>query len=332
MKAHKILPGAKTLSRILDISPEAKRRLRWLEWWEAHGRNTRLTCRHFGISPDTFYRWKKRYKPGYLKTLESLSCKPHSFKRSNISLTIIDLVVKLRKQDMGLSKYKLAYILQRDHQIFLSSSTIGRILKERGLIEEARLIKGLKKRRLINWRIPRLRVAYQQRYKEPGNLIQIDTKRIVILGETFYQFTAVDCFTKIGYSKIYRKATSSNGRDFLINLLTKFPFKIKTVQTDNGSEFLLEFHRECVSRGIIHYFSHPQTPKDNSLVERFIQTTEYELWLFDETLIPDLAYLNETISCWLGRYNSYRPHQSLNYLTPMEYYLLKTKGGEVSGR
>ncbi len=33
MTAHKILPGAKTLARILDISPEAKRRLRWLDWY-----------------------------------------------------------------------------------------------------------------------------------------------------------------------------------------------------------------------------------------------------------------------------------------------------------
>jgi len=28
MKAHKILPGAKTLARILDISPEVKKRLK----------------------------------------------------------------------------------------------------------------------------------------------------------------------------------------------------------------------------------------------------------------------------------------------------------------
>ena len=67
------------------------------------------------------------------------------------------------------------------------------------------------------------------------------------------------------------------------------------------------------------------------MVERIIQTTEYELWLFDETIIPDAEYLNKRVSAWFDRYNSYRPHQSLNYLTPMEYYQSKKKG-EVYGR
>jgi len=103
-------------------------------------------------------------------------------------------------------------------------------------------------------------------------------------------------------------------------------------RTDNGSEYLLYFHQECLKRKITHYFSHPYTPKDNALAERMIQTTIYELWLFDQTLIPEVAYLNQKLSVWVGRYNTYRPHQSLNYLTPMEYYQeYKRKGDKVSG-
>jgi len=331
MKAHSILPGAERLARLLAISKEAKRRLRWLDWYSSHGRNASLTCRHFGISPDTFYRWKRRFEPGRLVTLESFSTRPRNLRRSNIALEVIQRIVGLRRQNMALSKYKLATILRRDYEICLSPSTIGRILTKRGLTEEAATIKGIKRRKRINWKIPRLRVSMEQRYKFPGNLVQIDTKQIIILGETFHQFTAVDCFTKIGYSKIYRNATTANGRDFLISLLLAFPFKIQAIQTDNGHEYLLYFHKECQKRGITHFFSRPRTPTDNTMVERIIQTTEYELWLFDETIIPDADYLNQRISAWFGRYNTYRPHQSLNYLTPMEYYLLKTKGDEVYG-
>ena len=83
---------------------------------------------------------------------------------------------------------------------------------------------------------------------------------------------------------------------------------------------------------ITHYFSHPYTPKDNALAERMIQTTIYELWLFDEALIPEIDYLNQKLSVWVGRYNTYRPHQALGYLTPMEYYeQYQKKGGKVSG-
>jgi len=332
MKAHKILPEAKTLSKILDISSEAKRRLKWLDWWVAHGRNVRLTCRHFGISPDTFYRWKKRFRPGYLKTLESLSSKPHSVRKSGISSLTIDLIVKLRREDMGLSKYKLNQILKRDFGITLSSSTIGRILEKKGLIKEANLAKSLKKRKKLNYVIPRIRASFNLRYKFPGYLVQIDTKHLIILGRKFYQFTGIDCYSKLSFSFVYTVGSSSSARDFLLRLINFFPFPVKSIQTDNGSEYLLYFHQECTKKGIVHYFSYPKTPKDNALVERFIQTTEYELWLFDETLIPEIDYLNKKISVWISRYNTYRPHQSLNYLTPMEYFLLKTKGGEVSGR
>ena len=186
MKAYKILPGAKTLSKIMDISPEAKRRLKWLEWWAAHGRNTRLTCRHFGISPDTFYRWQKRFKPGYLRTLESLSSKPKSLRQSSISSLTIDLIVKLRKEDMGLSKYKINQILKRDYGVVISSSTIGRILFKRGLIKEANLIKSIKKKKRLNYIIPRIRASFNLRYKFPGYLIQMDTKHLIILGRKFY--------------------------------------------------------------------------------------------------------------------------------------------------
>ena len=41
----------------VEPSKEAKHRLRIIEWYEARGRNAALTCRHFGISGDTFYRW-----------------------------------------------------------------------------------------------------------------------------------------------------------------------------------------------------------------------------------------------------------------------------------
>lgn len=332
MKAYKILPGAKTASRVLDISPEAKRRLKWLDWYEAHGKNARLACRHFGISPDSFYRWKKRYKPYHLNTLESISSRPKSFRKSAILQSTLDLISKLKNSDLSLSKYKISWILKRDHGVFLSPSSCGRVMAVRGLTQKAGAIKSLKKRRRINFAIPRVRASRELRNKCPGFLVQIDTKHLIVLGHRYYQFNAIDSYTKISFSKAYTKVTSNTAKDFLDRLILFMPFRITAIQTDNGSEYLMYFHKECIKRGITHYFSHPQTPEENTFVERFIQTTEYELWMFDETLIPEISYINQRLSAWIGRYNSYRPHQSLNYLTPMEYYQLKKKGDEVSGR
>ena len=42
---------AKRLSSVgFELSREAKRRLQWIDWYMANGRNARKTCRHFSMS------------------------------------------------------------------------------------------------------------------------------------------------------------------------------------------------------------------------------------------------------------------------------------------
>ena len=66
-----ILPGAARLSRqTIVLSAAAKQRLKWMDWYCSHGQNARATCRHFGLSPDVFYRWKNRYNSRDLSSLE----------------------------------------------------------------------------------------------------------------------------------------------------------------------------------------------------------------------------------------------------------------------
>src|SRR6266498_2297511 len=65
-----ILPGAARIARIPVLSKKAKQRLKWMDWYFTHDANARATCRHFSLSPDVFYRWKNRYNPGDLTTLE----------------------------------------------------------------------------------------------------------------------------------------------------------------------------------------------------------------------------------------------------------------------
>lgn len=321
MVARTILPGARTILRIsVGLSDKAKQRLKITDWYFAHGQNKRLTARHFGVAPNTVYKWLNRSNLRNLKSYESYSTKPNRFRQSRLSLTTINLINQLRKEAMGLSKYKLATILLRDHQLTISASTIGRVLIKSGLIRESQNIKSLKRRRRINYSIPRVRASKQARYQHPGHLVSVDTKHLRLLGKKYYQFNAIDCYSKLAYSRIYSSISSTNATDFVKSLISFFPFPIESIQTDNGAEYLLYFHQELKRRNINHYFSYPNTPKDNPMVERFIQTTETELWMFDDQMVPEVEYLNQKLTWWLGRYNTYRPHQSLHYLTPMAYY------------
>ena len=72
-----VIPRGPRVARLaVELSPAARQRLKWFDYYAAHGCQARLTCRHFGISPQTFYRWRRRYHPGHLQTLESRSRRP----------------------------------------------------------------------------------------------------------------------------------------------------------------------------------------------------------------------------------------------------------------
>ena len=118
-----------------NLSDEAKLRLRWFDYYQKTG-NISLTCRYFGISRKTFHKWKKKYNPWDLNTLNSCSKRPKRVRSSKIPLETQDLISSVRKSYPAWSKYKLQVILKRDHGIKISSSSIGRILKKRNLILE----------------------------------------------------------------------------------------------------------------------------------------------------------------------------------------------------
>jgi len=77
----------------------------------------------------------------------------------------------------------------------------------------------------------------------PGSLIQIDTKHLSFPFSKFYQFTAIDCFSRISFSKVYGSASSQNAKAFLEELISYMPFSLAAIQTDNGGEPLLKFDK-----------------------------------------------------------------------------------------
>lgn len=73
-------------SKSLDNLPkEVRLRLKWIKHYQKY-RSARLTCRHFGISPDTFYLWKKRFNPDNPLTLEDdkKNRRPKHFRKPNL--------------------------------------------------------------------------------------------------------------------------------------------------------------------------------------------------------------------------------------------------------
>lgn len=321
-----ILPGAACLARIPTLSKTAKIRVRWFDYHRTSP-SVATTCRYFGISRKTFYKWQKRYSPYYLLKLENQSRKPKRFRSSRISPEQLFQVKKLRAHYPYYSKYKLAVILKRDYSIVLSSSTIGRIIKKYQLFFTPAY--SAKKRRYASWRtIERLRLPSAYAIRDPGDLVESDMKHLPFLGRKRYAFVAIDCVGKGIAIKIAGSATALQNAALVERAQHAFPFSIKAWENDNGSENLKDFHETLCAAGIPQYFAHPYCPKDKPYVERVIGTLERE-FIQQGKLVTSLEEQQRFIDAWLDEYHNFRPHQSLGYLTPNEYYQ-KTIGKTIN--
>ena len=111
------------------LTREAKQRLKWFLYYQKHN-NARLTCRHFGISPDTFYLWKKRFNPSIPQTLEDdkKNRRPKTTRTPKYTNDVIDLIKKLKKINPRVGKILITKALT-EKGLKISSSTVGRILK-----------------------------------------------------------------------------------------------------------------------------------------------------------------------------------------------------------
>ena len=312
-----LLPGARVIansSALTDqLTEQAKQRIKILDWHKAHDKNSSLTARHFGIGRMTLFRWQKRVEKFGLLGLNESSRKP---KRSRLPITpwpIVARIVALRKQYPAWSKHKLAAIVKREG-LQCSESTVGRILKRKGLID-----KKISKKKRKSALHPRMRFPRGLRIHMEGQMIQIDTKYIMLVGgNKFYQFTAIDVLSKQRVLRVYSSQSSRNGALFLKECLDSFPFPILNVQTDNGAPFLKEFDALCKKINLPHYFIEPRKPKQNSYVEISHGADEREFYQ-QGNVSSILPVMQENMRNWEATWNTFRPHEALGQLTPKEY-------------
>lgn len=313
-----ILPGAASIARwaqrVESLTPKARQRLRVLDWHRSHRENNSLTARHFGLTRYTIREWQRRFKQKGIIGLNDLSRRPKRLREPITDYRIVAEVVKLRKQYPAWSKYKIRALLVKQKMI-ISVSTVGRTLKRRGLIDQ-RISRKRRKSALY----PKARFPRGLKISRPGDLIQMDTKYINLIGgRRIYQFTAIDVLTKRRVLRYYPSLSSRKGADFLSCCFKRFPFRIRAVQTDNGAEFLKEFIRLCQRKKLPHYFIMPKTPKQNTYVEVSHGADEREFYQ-QGVVCDDTKNMQAKLEKWEAVWNNIRPHEALNYLTPQEYF------------
>jgi transposase len=212
MRHYNILPTGQI--KDATLSKDALKRLQWIDWYFAHGKNARKTCRHFGIAKSVFYRWYNRFDKRNLKSLEfdTKTRRPKKIRTPGIDPYILKRIYDIRNEDLEKSKYEIQEELRRGG-IAIGQSAIQRVVNSHKELINTQHRKKVKKHR--NYKIARIKAAKELREKEVGSLIQVDTKYFYVLNRKFYLFSAIDCKSRYGFTYCYKTISSTSGKDFI---------------------------------------------------------------------------------------------------------------------
>ena len=144
--------------------------------------------------------------------------------------------------------------------------------------------------------------------------------------EQMYQFTAVDECTRLRFRWITNEKSSYNAAKFLMMAQNYYPFKIQSVQTDNGSEFTNAlfgtdkpsvFERYCTKAGIEHIRIRVATPRHNGKVER-VHRIDQERF-YDNRSFYSVEDANNQLKRYQRKDNNF-PLLVLGRKSPLQYY------------
>jgi putative transposase len=94
--------------------------------------------------------------------------------------------------------------------------------------------------------------------------------------------------------------------------------KPERLRSDNGPEFISQALQDwCKDQEIKLCWIEPGKPTQNAFIERFNGTFRREV--LDAHIFTSIRQVRQTVAAWLEEYNMERPHQALQFMTPVEY-------------
>jgi len=145
-------------------------------------------------------------------------------------------------------------------------------------------------------------------------------------GGKAFLHVAVDRTSKLVFARVYRKVTKLAAAGFLKSLVRTVPYKIHSVLTDNGVQFVQlqrgqsrsyrihVFERVCLENGIEHRLTKPYPPWTAGQAERMVRTIK-------QATVKSFHYasiqeLRRHIDDWLIAYNFAKQLKALKFRTP----------------
>lgn len=306
------------------LSQEARKRQAVVKLARRKGKS--YAARMYGVSLSSVKRWDKRYDGKDWRSLKEGSHRPHHHPRQHTEA-----------EDMIISKaYWKEYERYGWDGVYAEAKANGYTRSLSGMIYSAKRLELVEKGK---HRAPR---RHDRRYPElstPGEKVQIDVKEVPYSclrghllrdGKHLYQWTAIDECTRMRFVYGFEEHTPENSVKFLRMLVKAFPFKIQTIQTDNGTEFTYKyisdteecpFDTELRTQGITHKLIPPRTPWHNGKVERSHRNDQR--YFYDWETFRSVEEMNKKLAEHLIWSNN-KPMRTLGNKSPIEMLVEKT--------
>lgn len=312
-----------------SFSDEAKFRLEVINHFNQFGLES--TQGAYKVSRASVYRWRKELKDsqGSLKSLIPKSRRPKRLRQMKTDIRLVEMIKDLRQLHYRIGKRKIKPILDKYALSLgikpIAVDTIGKVIKRNNLFfqKHGRIYHNPNSKRCgckLNYKT---KVKKSPKVVNSGYL-EIDTIHLFIDGIKIYIYHAIDVQNRFTFAYGYTRLNSQNTVDFLNKVKLVYPIEsgIKTIQTDNGLEFLGDFDQRLRRDSISHLFIYPRCPKINGFIERANRSLKEEFINSNlDLLLISLDKFNHELIKHLIWYNTVRPHQSLNFMSPIDYLL-----------
>jgi transposase InsO family protein len=277
-----------------------RRRLRIVVYVEAH--SLLGASQHFGLDRKTIREWRDRYRA---EGLAGLVPRYPAQRPSRLAPETIALLEHARRElEYGAARTRVW--LRRVHQLHLPMATIQHAFRRMG-------VPHLPRRRKRPPRPKQLRLFEKP---HPGDSVQIDVKVVTVKARKCFQYTALDDCTRLRVLRLSREQNQRSSLAFLEQVRQSFPFPIRKVQTDHGTEFSLDFVLGVEQAGIRHRYIQPRRPQQNGKVERSHRIDNEEFW--GRQCFLDFEAAAAALPHWERTYNVDRFSLALHGETPAE--------------
>ena len=290
---------------------------------QARQESVRSLARHYGISPTTVQKWRRR------QTTTGARMGTKEVRSTVLTPEEEAIVVAFRRHTL-LPLDDCLYALQPTIP-HLRRSSLHRCLQRHGIAQLPET-DGDKPGR--------------SRFKAyPIGYFHLDIAEVRTEGGKLNLFVAIDRTSKFAFAQLHERATRRVAADFLRALVAAVPYRVHTVLTDNGTQFVdctpineeaeakaaaywaerdeprlyrqHAFEWACEQNNIEHRLTKPRCPWTNGQVERMNRTLKdatvkrYHYGSHDE--------LRHHLQLFITAYNYGRRLKTLRGLTPYEF-------------